>query len=259
MKTQGQSRRRGRKTKDEALVLRDRYWALFLKSKLPDESYASLEKRLFTNLQIKRRKSSLGYSQPFALSKVALGKRGLSPKLEDVPLVVLRGEQLVAKASEAFRSILWTVLMGPETVSKIKDPYHSVAPEVKLELSKRHFSVASNAGTDVGSLNTLGIRRLSRLWHRDALGLLLSHCPAVKGASKVSLMAEAYVFNLLHCICQHDPALMAIKSELATLIKQRFGVKANAGWIRNAKPFIAPKISGVAVGFRMLTDRGSVH
>ena len=254
IKTQDQPRQRGRKSKDEALVLRDRYWALFLKSKLPNESYASLEKQLFTNLQVRRRANSLGYSQPFALSKVALGKRGLSPKLEEVPLVVTRAQELAPEVLVAYRSILWAALMGPATFSKTRDPYRSIASEVSARLSDRHFSTPSHARLGSLSLNKQGVCRLSRLWHRDALGLMLCHCSAVKGISKVSLTAEAYVFNLLHWSCHQDPALMAIKRELATLIKKRFAINAGADWIRNARPFIAPRISGIALGLRTLID-----
>ena len=70
--------KQGRPPKDAALALRDRYWVLYLKAHLPEDSYASLERKLFPHLQITKREHGEGFSQPGSLSKVAAGKRGLS-------------------------------------------------------------------------------------------------------------------------------------------------------------------------------------
>ena len=38
--------KQGRPPKDAALALRDRYWVLYLKAHLPEDSYASLERSI---------------------------------------------------------------------------------------------------------------------------------------------------------------------------------------------------------------------
>lgn len=244
--------RRGRKSKDEALVLRDQYWALFLKSKLPEESYASLESRLFPHLEIKRRQDSLGYSKPFALSKVAKGKRGLSPNIGEPPQAVLRAEALVPGATDAFTSILWSSLKQPATSINVADQCGSIALEVKRRFSARHFSSKPGFHAGLGHLNLQGIRRLSRLKHMDALGLLLSYCPTVNGVSQLSLLAEAYVLSLVQRCCKEDRVLGEIKSALIGLISERFRIRDKTSRAKSNRIFLAPRVSLFAVSLRSL-------
>jgi hypothetical protein len=254
MNKQKQPHRRGPKTKDEALVLRDRYWALFVKSKLPGESYASLERRLSPHLKVTRRQDLLGYSQPFSLSKVAQGKRGLSQAVGALPPVVERAEALVPGANEVFTSILWTALMQPLRSTPEGDQRGSISIEVTSRLNVRHFSGKPAVHAGLRLLNEQGIRRLSRLRHLDALGLLLSYCPVHMKPSKLSLTAEAYVLYSLHKCCDKDPALMAIKSSLIKLLSDRFRIQANNNCSDTGKIFLAPRVSSFAIGLRSLLD-----
>ena len=252
MNSQGQPLRRGRKSKDEALVLRDQYWALFVKSKFPQENYASLERLLYPQLQIKRREDLLGYSQPFALSKVVKGTRGLSATTATPPPVVLRAEVLIQGATEAFTSILWTSLLQPMKSPCDANPCGSISTEVTRRLSARHFDAKSEVYAGIGLLNELGIRRLSRLKHRDSLGLLLFYCPAVMGVSKLSLIAEAYVLNLFRLCCQRDPALMSFKEVFMYLIAERYRLRQRTDSLENVQIFLAPRVSSLVLSLRLL-------
>jgi hypothetical protein len=254
MNKQKQPHRRGPKPKDEALVLRDQYWALFVKSKFPDESYASLERVLYPHLKITRREDSLGYSQPCTPSKIARGKHGLSRTLGALPAVVERAEALVPGAIEAFTSILWTALMPPLMSTHDGDRRGSISIEVTSRLNARHFAPKSAVHAGLGLLNVQGIRRLSRLRHLDALGLLLCYCPVHMKPSKLSLTAEAYVLYLLQRCCDKDPGLMAIKSSLIKLLSARFRIQANTRCSYAGKVFLAPRVSSFAVGLRSLLD-----
>lgn len=252
MNSKEQPLRRGRKSKDEALVLRDQYWVLFLRSKLPEESYASLERLLCPHLQINRREDLMGYSQPFALSKVAQGKRGLSSSVGELPSVVLHAEALAPGATEAFTSILWTALMPHLRPTHIGNQSGSIAIEVKHRLSPRHYALQPAVNAGLGLLNEHGIRRLSRLKHRDALGLLLCHCSVHRKPSKISLTAEAYVFSLLQKCCDEDPALMAIKGSLNQLIRERLRIRDSTSFCKTDRIFLAPRVSAFSVGLRSL-------
>jgi hypothetical protein len=159
MNSKKQPLRRGRKSKDEALVLRDQYWVLFLRSKLPEESYASLERLLCPHLQINRREDLMGYSQPFALSKVAKGKRGLSSNVGPPPPVVLHAEALAPGATEAFTSILWTALMPHLRPTHSGNQSGSLVTEVKRRLSPRHYALKSavNDGFTFATGSMIGV------------------------------------------------------------------------------------------------------
>lgn len=76
----------GRARKEVAFVLRDRYWALWLKGQ-SGLSFAALERRLCPHLKVTAREDGEGSRQPFALSKVATGKRGLGSS-PTVPAIV---------------------------------------------------------------------------------------------------------------------------------------------------------------------------
>lgn len=241
--------KQGRLPKDAALALRDRYWVLYLKARLPEDSYASLERKLFPHLQITKREHGEGFSQPGSLSKVAAGTRGLSASLEGRPDVVRNAEALVPGAIAAYNSILWAALVEPHAWSGTSQ---RIAPEARARLFERHFLALPAKPSSPGSLNLYGVRRVSRIWHLDALGLLLCHCPPAIGVSKLSLTAEAYVPNLLHRICQRDPALTAVKDELAALIAERYGITDRVGGVPEGRVFLAPKVNAISQGLRSI-------
>lgn len=98
--------KQGRLSKDAALAPRDRYWVLYLKTHLAEDSYASLERKLFLHLRVTLRDYGEGFSQPGSLSKVAAGTRGLSASLEGLPDVVRNAEAPVPGEIAAYNSIL---------------------------------------------------------------------------------------------------------------------------------------------------------
>ena len=106
----GVKRKGGRSAKDAALVLRDTYWALRLKQHFPDQSYSSLERILWDGIKVGRRGEGQGYSQPFALAKVAAGTRGLSAYLDDVPPVVTKAGNLWPDSEAVYASCTWQAL-----------------------------------------------------------------------------------------------------------------------------------------------------
>jgi hypothetical protein len=130
----------------------------------------------------------------------------------------------------------------------------SISIEVTSRLNARHFAPKSAVHAGLGLLNVQGIRRLSRLRHLDALGLLLCYCPVHMKPSKLSLTAEAYVLYLLQRCCDKDPGLMAIKSSLIKLLSARFRIQANTRCSYAGKVFLAPRVSSFAVGLRLLLD-----
>jgi hypothetical protein len=243
---------RGRPQKDVALKLRDQYWTLHLQNQLPGHSLASLERKLLPHLRVTQREFGAGDSQPFSLSKVARGKRGLSPSLQHLPVVVSRAEELLPGAISAFNSVLWSALMKPVTSTNCELDYDNVALEVRSRLFDRHFLKRSELNADVFTLNHLGIRRVARLRHRDALGLLLWHSPAATRVSSLSLTAEAYVFHVLHRSCCGDAALREVKSALVALITERYQLKIWANRPVDSRVFLAPHIVPFSLMLRKL-------
>lgn len=244
--------KQGRPPKDAALALRDRYWVLYLKARLPEDSYASLERKLFPHLRVTLREHGEGFSQPGALSKVAAGTRGLSASLEGLPDLVRNAEALVPGAIAAYNSILWRALAEPNAWL---DSCQQVAPEVRARLLAHHFQAlpAMHAGRSrPGTLSLYGVRRVSRLWHRDALGLLLCHCPPAIGLSQLSFTAENYVLHLLNWACRRDAALLTVKDDLLSLIGDRCGVKGQVGAVGKDRTFLAPRLGGISYNLRML-------
>ncbi len=241
--------KQGRHRKDAALVLRDRYWAIYLKNQLPEESYASLERKLLPHLKVTKREHGEGFSQPGSLSKVAAGKRGLSASLEGIPDAVRRADELVPGATAAYTSLLWSALAAPGTPSML---CQTIAPEVRARLFEHHFSAPPAKPSSEGLLSLGGVRRAARLWHRDGLGLLLCHCPAAIGISKLSLTAEAYVLHLLHWASCKDPALQTVKADLIALIKERYRLQSRATNATETRLFLAPRIKAFSQGIRLL-------
>ena len=236
----------GRPPKDLALKLRDQYWVWHLNNLLPNETFASLERRLAPHLRITWRGKEEGYSQPFAYSKVARGVRGLSASLEEVPEIVHRANEMAPGVLSAYTSILWVALTKPGCRSG------SIAPEVRSRLFDHHFSIPPESADDVGLLNASGILRVSRLWHRDALGLLLCHCPSVIGTSVLSLKAEAYVQHMLHWCASGDPAMNMIRDALNPLIASRYLIPRGLMETLDHKVFPVKRRSTPLVGLRML-------
>lgn len=246
------SAKQGRPSKDAALALRDRYWVLYLKNRLPEDSYASIERKLFPHLRVTKREHGEGFSQPNSLSKLAAGARGLSSSLEGLPDVVRNAEALVPGAIAAYNSILWRALAEPNAWL---DLCQQVAPEVRSRLLAHHFRAlpARHVWCDYpGALSLYGIRRVSRLWHRDALGLLLCQCPPAIGLSQLSFTAENYVLHLLNWACRKDEALLAVKDDLLTLIGGRYGLKRQADAVNKDRIFLAPRLGGISYHMRML-------
>ncbi|MPS90003.1 MAG: hypothetical protein E2585_15160 [Comamonas sp.] len=244
--------KQGRPSKDAALALRDLYWVLYLKRRLPEDSYASIERKLFPHLRISKREHGEGFSQPGSLSKVAAGKRGLSASLEGIPDVVRNAEALVPGAIAAYNSILWRALAEPNAWL---DSCQDVAPEAQIRLFAHHFQAlpAMHAGRSrPGALSLYGVRRVSRLWHRDALGLLLCHCPPVIGISPLSFTAENYVLHLLNWACRRDVTLLTVKDDLLALIGDRYGVTGQVDAVDKDRIFLAPRLGGISYSLRML-------
>ena len=176
-----------------------------------------------------------------------MGQRGLSPRLGPPPLIVTRAETFAAGAKCAFTSVLWSILAQPMPIKDVKDQYAEVAPEVRRRLAERHFFGRPDTRFGLRLLNENGVRRISRLRHRDAVGLLLSCSPAVVGYSKQSLIAKEYVFYAIKRTCQSDPSLMTIKDKLIQLINERFKIYDQTECARKPRVFVAPNPSSVKV------------
>lgn len=243
------SRGRGRPAKDAALCLRDRYWALSLKNSLPNESFASIERAIAPHLRVTRRDFGLGYSQPFALSKVANGSRGISGFVDGAPDVVLRAEQWVPGSSDAFTSILWRALLAGESWQSVWSGQEALSDAVARRLMPRHFQAA---GADTGRLNQAGVRRVSRLTHVDAIGLLLASSPRISGISHEALAAEDHVGPVLRRVCAVDAALRRLEVPLRQLIAERFPRAQIDGRAGDARVFPRKRVSGVSLGLRQL-------
>jgi len=204
------------------------------------------------HLRVTRRELSAGNSQPFSLSKVARGARGLSPDLKTLPPIVKRAEDVLPGSIAAFTSILWSALVDPAKFAASTGELCSVAPEVSGRLCERHFAGSSKNRLDCRKLNLLGIRRLARLRHLDAVGLLLWHSLQTVQPSKLSITAEEYFFNSLQLYRRSDGALQDLMVPLMDLIKQRYPQIVSVNSAIGFKLFLAPRVSGVKVALRTL-------
>ncbi len=242
--------RRGRPVKDRALVLRDRYWVLQLRA-TTGLTFATLERELMPHLSVGRRENGEGLSQPFALSKVANGSRGLSPYVEDVPSLVRRAEDVAPGSLAAYTSILWHALAPPTTVRKPLATLDGVSPTVASRMGDRFWRFHPAEPRQM--LNDLGIRRAARLAHRDALGLLLCHCPPAADVSYTALLAELYVFHVLHQCCKQDPTMASLQVEFIDLAKARYrGLRHVPTAPSTGRIFLAPRVRAFAVSMRRL-------
>jgi hypothetical protein len=237
---QSSRRGRGRPAKDFALILRDRYWALKVRGGLPPgTSLAALERELFPHLKIVKREDGEGYSQPFGLTKVAAGQRGICSDWS-VPVVVVKAEARCPGSLAAYRSILWPALFeafgerGPVTSNG------EIAQDLLCRFKPRHYSFLGN-----WQLSKSGVLRAARLAHRDALGLLLFNCPAFAGINRTTMFARDCVPGAFLRACQKDPDLNAIKEPLAALIQMRIESNFDAGDLSLARAFSTGKSHGL--------------
>jgi hypothetical protein len=206
---------RGRPCKHEALVLRDQYWAISLRNR-SGQSYASLERELFPHVKVRKREDGEGYVQPFALSKVAAGTRGLAAGGHAIPAVVEHGEDRYPGSSQCYRSILWRALSSKRH-QNLRPDDEGVGNEVRARL--RHDHLNRLEGASQWQLTELGVRRVGRLTHIDALGLLLASSYPLAGPSVASLLAGDCISAVFARLCKVDLVLRALKHPLVDLIK----------------------------------------
>lgn len=219
----------GRPPKDLALVFRDRYWALSLQSIANGKSFAALERELSPNLRIRKRPDGEGNVQPFALSKVAKGTRGVSDSLGDIPEIVHAAEMRYPGSSWAYRSIFWIVLAKCEEVATVELLPLCISKAIRDRLREKHFEVSS-----VGRvcLTEIGLQRAGRLTHLDSLGLLLLTCsPVIKNYER-SALANTYVPAALERLAIRDQIFGRLRSGLEDLLEDRF-----PGAMRGDSPF----------------------
>ena len=196
----------GRPQKEEALKLRDRAWALSLRS--GDQSLAALERHFRAASQLKT--NELSSTQPFSLTKIAAGKRGLSSSL-DIPAVVLHAEAICPGSRDRFASILWAVLSSDDLTEKdVED--HEFAADVMRALETKSVSSAGGISSEL-------LVRLARVPHPDSLGLLLWYLRKATGGPSESLL-EQYADKALTSICRRDPAMQEIRIPLVEVVNR---------------------------------------
>jgi len=214
-------------TKDPLLVLRDRYWALTLQRLAGGKSFAALERELCPHLHIRLRDDGEGRVQPFSLSKVAAGTRGLSPSASGWPEKVEQAERRYRGSSSAFKSLLWKVLACAREGRGLENPGPYVSDEVARRFSERHQSLIDGCNM----LNASGLRRAGRLTHIDALGLLLWICSSMSGVRHLEPLAATYVQSMVERLTLADPAFAVLRGEIVQQI---------AGRLPEAIPFGQP-------------------
>lgn len=204
-------------TKDPILVLRDRYWALSLRGLAGGKSFAELERDLCPHLHVRDREDGEGKVQPFSLSKVALGTRGLSPSVHGWPEKVAAAEAQYAGSSRAFTSLLWQVLACVRSEEGIDHPARYVSDAVTARFGTQHHTrwIGSNV------LNEAGVRRAGRITHIDALGLLLWVSSPLSRAQRFGPLAATYVMASVERLNRKDPAFATLRDEIVRLISAR--------------------------------------
>lgn len=239
----------GRPIKDAALRVRDSYWAIRLKQLAHGRSYASVERVLFPHITLRVRGNGEGVSQPFALSKVANGSRGICPELDAVPLVVRRAQEHFPGSLDDFRSLLWPVLLEARRRESVRIADWVIADEVLGRLKDEHFA---KEGRRALSLNQRGICLLASLSHRDALAVLLLNSPKLAGVSKVSVLAEGYVTPVFVRLCAADPAFAAVSERVGAIINSRFPGSLRLNNPSDYCAFPRRRVSAMSVSLRML-------
>ena len=224
MDVQATGRRSGRRRKDDALILRDRYWALGLKAYLPDESLSSIERLLWLNIRVGRREEGQGYRQPFALAKIAAGTRGISDALDGTPPVVERARSLWPASEAVFTSCIWAALHERAWLHRAIGAVPGIGNDVRCRL-KPHHLVAN--GRSQPWFSPAGICRLGRLTHLDALGLLLLGGGQTAGGTYEEVLAQLYVPPVFGRICQFDPIFAALEDTFRGLITRRYASVAD--------------------------------
>ena len=207
----------GRSAKDAALVLRDTYWARRLKDHFPDQSYSSLERNLWDGIKVGRRGEGQGYSQPFALAKVAAGTRGLSAYLDDVPPFVRKAGSLWPDSEAVYASCTWQALHSKAFMCKALGQVTAACPEVLKRLPA--LPADWNRWHPVPEA---WVRRVGRLTHLDALGLLLFAGSRHAGYYREAYLANEYLPAVFGRLCLHDPAFSAIAGGVRALIAEAY-------------------------------------
>lgn len=246
--SQPRKRPRGRPAKSKPLIIRDAYWSMSLKAACPGMSFARLERVLLPHLKARLREDNEGYSQPFSLSKIARFQRGLSDSVDDLPQAVLNAEMLVRGSACAFTSILWRALaLGPEARRR-GVAADMVSAEVITRLRVDHFEPGC---LGEWRLNLLGIRRLGRVAHRDAVGLLLLHSPLCDRVSENSLIAEQYARFVFDRACERDEALRAVRVQVLCCINEQLQNEPDPADCESTRLFLAPRVSAASVSLRL--------
>jgi hypothetical protein len=208
----------GRKPKDEALVLRDKYWVLRLKAHTL-QSYSRLERSLCEGITVGRRSEGQGYSQPFALSKIAAGKRGLSADLDSNPKLVEGASTLWPDSEAVYNSCIWGALSRTACFYKPQDRFVFASPEVLRRLPHRYLV---DDPYKRPRFTETGVRRLGRLTHIEALGLLLLNASGHAGWSHQAYVANLCVPAVFARLCKYDESFAAIADGVQSLIKERY-------------------------------------
>lgn len=209
--------RPGSVTKDPVLVLRDRYWALTLQRMAGGKSFAALERELCPHLHIRDRADGEGRVQPFSLSKVAVGARGLSQSPDGKPAKVTAAELKYPGSSHAFTSLLWQVLVHARDGRPLECPTLHVAEKVARRFGERHQRELNGSRT----VNWAGVRRAGRITHIDALGLLLWICFPPSECQGLAPWAATYVPASVKRLSLWDPAFSLLRDEVVQQIVDR--------------------------------------
>lgn len=218
MSKQVPQHRGGRRRKDEALVLRDQYWVRRLQTHLRGESWSSIERRLWPNVKVGRREEGQGYRQPFAPSKIANGSRGLSDTLGDIPPFVKKSASAWMESEAVYSSCLWTALHEKSWVYRAIGGGWQISGHVSRRLTDHHYC----GGGKVPRFTPAGVRRLGRLTHIDALGLLLLIGGRFDGGGFESALARLYVPAVFGRLCLVDLAFASLAGAFEELIGCRY-------------------------------------
>ena len=209
----------GRRTKDDSLRLRDRYWAISLKARLPNESYASIERNIYKGITVSKREFGQGYSQPFAMSNVAGGRRGISSDPDGVPAPVAQAETLWPGSAAPYRLLLWKALAKDGWLRLRRGCTQEVDFAVQRRLRRGDLL---HEGLSAGSLSAAGITRLGRLTHPVALALLLASGSCRQGVDQPAFLADLYATPVFARLCRTDTAFSALSEEIRCLVDIRY-------------------------------------
>lgn len=246
----GGSQALGRKGKDPALVQRDRYWALDLR-RSTELSFAELERLLNLNITVTQRDYGSGHQQPFALSKVAAGSRGLSADWS-IPEIVQRAEDRFAGTALPFQSIAWRALSRNWTCCVRSDDH--VNPNLRASLRAEHLERCR-----CGNGWNLTLRGIELARHRpelDTFGLLLMN--SRRDDDVEGDLAEESACLMLSSLLKSDTTLACLEQQIADVLsKVHPEVSSRRDWIaeHGLRRFAVLKVSPV-VDMRLAFDSG---